>query len=565
MPPLARLGLELKRNVGATLNGCAQLAFCDSPRAGVLVLGGLALASPFAGIGALLGAAFGAIVGRYVPAYSGEEWSRGLASLNPAIVGLFFSGFLASGERHPALLVPLLAASLLLDAGYRRALARIALPALSAAAVTTLYAVSAFAAPPGGWFWTDAATNALMPLGALGGACVVAAMIVKSRFAGVYAVALSAIAACACWLAAHDPRAVFGLWAITVPLASFGMHAVFLRGSLAGCVAGTLAALLGALAWVAWEASPLAQWLPPLLVPFILGTWLAMVLMRRAMASPVAGAAFWRAARALLAARAADREVVLLLAAGATRDPGSSTPFDGGWRELPRFAFEREALRASPRCRREFWETCARLRERPARASGLARRVVRLQRRGWIQTTIVGDAGPVWNALPDGALRLRGDVRITRCMDCGTEGPWPPQRAWRHCDLRCAACQGPVIPAVTLPGASADEAVAAALRDLATRCAMCLVLGDLAGEPETHRFLERVRRAGAAVIFVSEIPESDHPPRDDICVRMPAERFLACVAPVLAGGNAMTGLGIAGSARRSVRNVGGQRGGEAVR
>jgi urea transporter/NAD-dependent SIR2 family protein deacetylase len=566
---LARLHVELTRHARATLRGCAQLAFCDSLAAGVLVLGGIALVSPYSGLGALLGAALGTIVGRFVPAYSRDEWSWGLASFNPAIVGLFFGGFLASGESHPAFLVPIVAGTVLLDAGFRRALARVMLPALSAAAVTTLYTVSTVAAPPGGWFWTDAPASPLVPFGALGACCIVAALIMQSRFAGLWAMLLSTITVLACWLTGHDPRATLGLWAITVPLASFGVHAIFLRGSLVGCAAGTLAALLGALAWIAWEASFLHEWLPPLLVPFILGTWLAMILMRRAMSSPLAGPAFWRAARALLAARAAGRDVAMLLAGGATRNPGPSPYFCGAWlgTELPRFAYEGESLRASARCRRAFWEACARARKEVdhLQASELAHRAARLQRTGWAHTTIVSDPlFPARDALPEDAVRLHGDVRVTRCMDCGALGSWPPQGTWRRCDLRCARCQGPVLPAVTPFGAPVDEASSGRLRDLAAQCAAILVLGEPAGEPETRRFLENARHAGAAVISVSGQPEGDRPPSPDIDVRMSPERFLAWVDVVLAVGYAVSGMWIGGDARRYLRGAGGKRRHEAT-
>jgi urea transporter len=566
---LARLHLELTRYARASLRGCAQLAFCDSLAAGVLILGGIALVSPYSGLGALLGAALGTVIGRFVPAYTRDEWSWGLASFNPAIVGLFFGGFLASGERHPALLVPILAFAVLLDAGFRKALIRVRLPSLSVAAVTTLYVISAVAAPAGGWFWTDAPASPLVPFGLLGAGCIVAAMIMQSRFAGLWAALLSTITALACGLAGHDPRATLGLWAITVPLASFGVHAIFLRGSLAGCVAGTLAALLGVLVWIAWESSLLHAWLPPLLVPFILGTWLAMILMRRAMASPLAGPAFWHAVRAVLAARTAGRDVAVLLAGGANRAPDPSPYFCGAWlgAELPRFAYERESLRASARCRRAFWDACARARKAlgPLPASELARRAADLQRRGWAQTTIVSDPLiPGRDALPEDAVRLHGDVRVTRCMDCGAEGTWPPEGAWRHCDLRCAHCQGPVLPAVTPFGAPVDEATSGRLRDLAGRCAVILVLGDPAGEPETQRLLDHARHAGAAAIFVSDPPEGDGRLRHDIVVRMSPTRFLAWVGVVLAVGHVVSGAWIGSDSRRDLRGAGAKRRREAT-
>src|SRR5512145_2677816 len=107
MAALSRLGDEVKRFLLALLRGCAQLAFCDTAPAGVLVLAGIALIAPFNALGTLLGAVFGTLVGRFSSAYLREEWASGLASFNPAIVGLLWGGFLASGEVHIVFLLPL--------------------------------------------------------------------------------------------------------------------------------------------------------------------------------------------------------------------------------------------------------------------------------------------------------------------------------------------------------------------------------------------------------------------------------------------------------------------------
>lgn len=516
--------------VRAWFRGCAQIAFCDSPSTGLLLVAGIALADPFAGLGALLGALFGTAVGRLTCAYPREEWSWGLAGFNPAIVGLMGGGFFAAGEGRLAVLGAALAASVALDVALRRLLARCRLPALSSGAAAAVYATSFLLAPTGAWFWIDAAVTDFVPYGLLGAALILLATAIQSPFAAIWAWLLAAAVCILSFLCGHDPRTLVGLWGITVPLASFGVHAVFLRGSLAGCAGGTLAALLGALLWIAWQASGLGDWLPPLVLPFILGVWLSMQLMRTLAALPAVQPARWRVVRKILATRRGEREVVALVQG--TSDAPVSGFVSGAWLDpqTPRAAFDVDRLRLSPRTRQAFWDASARLRlEASQRGDGaLWRRTCRLQAAGWIGTVIVQDVmRPPNHEEGRTVLALHGALGRARCLDCGEESPWPPMAVWRRCDLRCTNCQGPMSPGITPFGGAIDHAVARRLEDVATRCGLVLVLGPEAVEPATLGFLERVRAAGGAVAFVSG-GGSGHPRHPaDISLCEPPESFLA--------------------------------------
>ena len=542
----SRLTGEAKLFLWALLRGCAQIAFCDSPMAGVLVLAGITLASPFSGLGTLLGALFGTIASRRMSAYRREEWAWGLAAFNPAITGLLWGGFFASGEVHPLLLVPVLALSMLLDRAFRHLLRPLMVPALSSGALVTVYLVSLMAAPPGGWFWTEAPANALVPFAFLGAGSIFVAMALKSPFAAVWALLLSAITFLAAWLADNDTRTLVGLWGIGVPLACFGVHAIFLRGSLAGCIAGTIAAALTSLIWVIWESSPLARWLPPLLSPFIFGAWLSIILMRKLMTVPLAHPGFWHVAYILAAARAAGREVAALIQGCGSGPGGPPSGFiSGAWLDpqVPRSMFEREHLQTSSRCRQAFWDACDRLRnEVKHRASNLPLRVDRLQRDGWLQAVVIQDVRlPTEFAQLGAVVPLHGDVQRTQCLDCGAANPWPPMAVWRHCDVRCATCHGAVVPAITLFGAAIDNATASRLRELEARCAMVLALGDEASEPATLAFLDRARKAGATVAFISDGAPSYPRRPGDISVSEHMARFLGFLHFVLAGWPAFSG------------------------
>jgi urea transporter len=535
----ATLRAEGRAGALATLRGCAQLAFCDSPAAGVLVLVGLAFVSPHAALGALVGSAFGTLAARFVPGYGREDWSWGLASFNPAIVGLLWDGLLASGEVSPLWLALPLATSMALDVLLRRLLARWMLPALSAAALLTVYLTNALVAPPGGWFWTDAPMNALLPWGVLGAACIFGAMMAKSFFAGLWALIAAAIAFLASYLAGVDPHSTAGLWAITVPLASFGLHAIFLRGSRLGCTTGTVAAVIAAALWIAWERSALGDALPPLLAPFILGVWGAALVMRKVAASPLADGGTWQALAAIARARNENREVWALVpsAAGAA---ASASPFVAGtWLDpsVPRSTFEHARLAASPRCRQAFWDACDRLRTYACEDSGAAATspagpidpaIARALRAGCIDRVATCDAavGSLDLAL-EAMVPLHGDLTQVGCLECGARSAWPPRGMWRRADLRCAACQGPVVPALTPFGLPSDVASLARLGRDAERCAVLLVLDDPPSDPTVEGFIAQMRRGGRTIVFAPCPARRRARREDELALSVAGERLLA--------------------------------------
>ena len=143
------MGAASSAFTGALFRGLAQLAFCDSALAGVLVLAGLALVSPWGAAGAVAGTVFGTAVGYFASVYSREEWEHGLAGLNGAVVGIIWGGFIADGSFNLPLFLTILSVCVALEFVLRRALARVSLPALSMPAVATAVLTSWVLAAPG--------------------------------------------------------------------------------------------------------------------------------------------------------------------------------------------------------------------------------------------------------------------------------------------------------------------------------------------------------------------------------------------------------------------------------
>ena len=436
----------------ALARGLGQLVLADRVAAGLLVLAGLALISPWGALGAVAGAAFGTAAGRIVPSCSRAEWSQGIAGFNSAIVGLFWAGQFAAGDGNLILFLSVLAICVAIEIGLRQGLARFGLPALSLPAVVTLVAASLILSPDATWYWIDAPAPALGPAGLVAGlACFAVAMGTKSVAAAAWSVIVAAAGYQAIALFGFGPTATAGLWAINLPLATFAVGAVFLRHQAIAPMAGALSALVTALLWLAWVASGVSTLAPPLFTPFILGVWCAILGARRARDWPVAQPAFWRAVLAIAVARARGRRVVALLG-------GDAANYDRALENFCRFRGEGTAqpcpatgdrLRTSSRWRRAFWRASAELREaaRLGAPTELHGRLADMARRDLVAAIVTQqDGARLRQAGAPNVTDLHGSLDQVGCLDCAADRPWPPRRIWRHYDLRCSTCGGFVTP-----------------------------------------------------------------------------------------------------------------------
>ena len=273
--------MSIRLAFDVTFRGLAQLAFAESPLAGALVLFAIACLSPWGAFAAIIGTLWGTAAGFWRPVCPRESWLMGLSGYNPAIIGILWGGFFLSGRPDAAEFAAALIICVALDTGLRRLLAIWQLPVLSMPAVITAYLAAIYYASHNQWFWLDGVS---MPLGrasiVASAICIVAAMATVSVPATIQTVVLSLISAV---LAARvfdvDIMVLWGLWAFTVAPANFAIQAIFIPDPKRGQVAGFFAAILGALIWSIWVFGGFVT-LPPLLAPFILATWVTMVLFR---------------------------------------------------------------------------------------------------------------------------------------------------------------------------------------------------------------------------------------------------------------------------------------------
>ncbi len=566
--------------LGVVLRGVAQVVFAEQIGAGVLVLAAAALVSPWAALGALSGTLFGSLMGALLPTYTRAEWLIGLSGFNCAIIGLVWSAFVAVGEWR----LPALAATLVLCLGLewalRRLLHRWDLPPLAMPAVLALSLVAGVYLLAERPFWLPSPAPPFGTLGiALAVCCVIAAMVLQSRLAALQAVVLAAISGFFfSLLLGVELLALFGLWALTVAPASFVVHGVFLRGTQAGAVTGLVAAVLAILLWSGWTFSGLALWLPPLVAPYIIATWLALVVMRRLfqrrgdglrspasllkprflrsplllsplLQFPLLQPGLWRAAAQLLAARSQARPVLALCSAEAMTDPCPDNrtagqpqqrlePLadyrSGAWLKpgIPLEAYDRQHFNRSRRCRLLTWDACKHYRDRCQQLQpGPAHRALALlEQRGWLSQIVTEE---VDSRLKDAGARqllyLYGRIDLVECLECGVQLPWPPNGLWQRYDLRCQHCNGLLKPAVVAVGEAIGSLTRDQLENALDSAGSVLLVGCGADLPLPDRWLQQSRRVESGIIVTGCTDAGQWPATVGLQLPGPVDRVLSAL------------------------------------
>lgn len=266
-----------KRWVLVYLRGLAQVAFSETPWAGLLVVGGIAVLVPWSAAGAMVGGLVGLVAGRFQENLSEVHWEAGIAGFNPAVVGIVWGLTYAAGGVGFGLLAFMVVGCVGIEYLMRPILARIHLPTLSMPAMVTTYLVTAISAAFDAVFWQPIPPLFLGDFGLpLAIAMIGAAMATQSVKATVLTALVVVAVYGSAWLPGFALMGAQGLWAFTVAPAVFGIYGVFLAGSNRGALAALFGAGLAALIWISWVNTPLQSIAPPSLVPFIVGTWITL-------------------------------------------------------------------------------------------------------------------------------------------------------------------------------------------------------------------------------------------------------------------------------------------------
>lgn len=523
----------------STLNGLGQIVFSDRPVSGLLVLVGFLSIEPWAAAGALAGALLGALASGLLKTWNRVETSYGLAGANLAIIGASFA-FVAPEALQLLTVLIAIIVCIGVEAGARRLLQPLGLPALSFPAVTALLLLTGLYSVFGKPFWAEAgklpadALTIVVPV-----VLFASATAVKSWRAAALAGALTAAAALLSGFILNEGwLGPIGLWAFTVAPAAFGIYAVFLAGSRIGAVCGIAAAALGTAIWAAWVASPLGMAVPPLLVPFILATWVMLGAVRLAAGSTVLDPHVWAAVEEIRRAKSIGRPAMALTGAGISTASGIPDYASGAWLDpqIPISTYAYERFLESQRCRQLYWDACGHFREVAAAASPNVghRALAAMEREGWLGSTVTQNVDRLHQAAGAGnVIELHGRIDRVRCLGCGKANDWPPAGLWSKFDLACRECGGLLKPAVIAMGENVPTRAWESADAAAISCGVVLVVGSQMVISSAAALLARARAQGAKVIFLNL--DNAAPPTlpGDLVLNLRAEEALPAIAKLL--------------------------------
>jgi NAD-dependent SIR2 family protein deacetylase/urea transporter len=493
----------------STLNGLGQIVFSDRPVSGLLVLAGFLSIEPWAAAGALLGALLGALASGLLRTWNRVETSHGLAGANLAIIGASCA-FVAPEALRPLTVLIAVIVCLALEAGMRRLLQPLGLPILSFPAAATLGLLTSFHGIFGQPFWAQAGgLHADMITIAAPILLFASATAIKSWRAAALAGVLTGAAAVLSGYVLNDGwLGPVGLWAFTVAPAAFGVYAVFLAGSRIGALCGVGAAVLGTAIWAGWMASPLAHSTPPLLIPFIVATWITLGAVRLGAGPTLLDPHVWAAVEEIRHAKSIGRPAMALTGAGISTASGIPDYASGAWLdpEIPISTYAYDRFLESKRCRQLYWDACGHFRDVAADAVPNIghRALAAMERKGLLGATVTQNVDRLHQAAgADNVIELHGRIDRVRCLGCGETGDWPPAGLWRKFDLACQACGGLLKPAVIAMGENVPTRAWESAEAAAMNCGVVLVIGSQMAISSAAALLARARAHGAKVIFLN--------------------------------------------------------------
>ena len=536
---------SLKSWLKAWSKGLGQIAFCDYWQAGILILIALAAVSSLHAVAAGSAAAIGTVAARALSLRSFEEWREGLAGANPAIVAVIWASLFDANIGGLAVLAGGIVLCIALDTVATRQFARLGLPALSLPAVATIYLLYAGHAMFGQSFWPP-----LPPLPTLTpelGICLFAtitALAFKSLRATGLTLLVAGFAAILSGVAYQAPEmGPMSLWGFAVAPTVFAIHGVFMAGSLRGAVVAMGASLVAAALWAAWSYSPLGLAAPPLLIPLILSVWGAVAFCRWRWGEDVQNPLLWYAAEKLRDSRRARRPAVVITGAGVSTASGIPDYVSGAWLDanVPETTYRFDRYVASPRCRRLYWNSCARFlgKIRDALPNPAHRALARLEKRGFLGAVVTQNVDALHQSSgSQNVIELHGRLDHVHCLTCGEQSEWPAAEIWRKYDLRCRACKGLLKPAVIALGEPVPSIAWERAQKAVDSCGVLVVVGTQLLITSAASLVTRAREKGVRIVFVNAGSFAAKVEPGDIVINGRAEKIMPALTLLLDCANA---------------------------
>jgi NAD-dependent protein deacetylase/lipoamidase len=504
----------------ASACGMGQILFCDSAAGGVLLLAGLWLAAPRAGVMSAVACLVATLTARAL-SYPRSEWARGLYGYAGALVGLFWAALFEPQVTGWLALVLAAIVSAPATRLAHRVLTPRDVPALALPALVLVW-IAVPLLPRG----VDSGPSPVPQV--IAWSVMLAGLAVYSRLLALAALVGGLVGLAISVLVAPDMAATILANSVATAAALGGVFLPWSRSAVTIATVG--AATAGVLGYVAAGLGD-AIGLPILVAPFnvvTLGVLTALRVpgVRRlipgrpaplplvAVGQPEAGGRILSATRRLEALIRGAHTMCVLTGAGVSTAAGlpDFRGPSGLWGRTPLITLD--DFVSSPATRAAYWSEEDRF-FRLVRGVGptpLHRALATLERRGRLSAVITQNVDGLHQAagLPDDkVIELHGNIRHAVCVDCGEA--FPRESISREigsgaASLYCQECRGLVKGGSVMFGESVPpECLDAALRALLASD-LLLVLGTSLAVNPASDIVTWARQAGIPVAIVNATP-----------------------------------------------------------
>jgi len=531
--------INFKSLLSALFRGISQIVFAENAIIGLLLLISISLISPYAAIGALIGASFGTLLSRFIIVEFRPLWQYGFFGYNPAIVGLFWGGVLSSQPFSIASLVLLaIIATVALDGLIRRILLRINLEplALSSLIITwsSVWIFHVFQVN----FWQH---QLFLPFGQIGLIIAITMIALLLAFTAHNAAFVTLLVAGSLWLVntyLFNSTVMNVNFILNIGIILFALYGVFYKNLRIGLYMGFIAALSCTLIFILWHFSGLSYYMLPLMFPAILSIWLTTLLLSWQTSPWLRHHSLCKIASIIKQTTASKQPIVVMTGAGISTSSGIPDYVSGAWLEpgVSPTEYGYQQFIASPDSRQRYWTACRKFKRISADAQpNIAHSALtKLQERGLIGAIITQNVdGLHQGAKSKHVIEIHGNMRQTHCLSCNKQYDWPPETVADYSQLYCQTCGSLIKPSVVAMDEDIPVDVWQKAEAAIETAGALVIIGTQCAITSAYTLVERAKSRGIPLLIINQGPIVPILSKGDVFLSAPAQSALPALFALL--------------------------------
>ena len=534
--------MNFKKSTNAIFSSLAQVAFSNKPINGLLILFAIFFVSPFGAVGAFIGALAG--VASIRPNYreNNISWSLGILGYNPAILGIIWGNTLSRLDSKSILFLPFIFLCIAIDRHTRPYFERLNIPPLAFSSLITAWICEILFLLFGDSFWIASNTISFGSIGPIICVSLVAiVLILEAPFPAFLSILMvSVFSLISGQLITSNWIGPVSLWGFTVAPAFFCCYAIFLPNSRIGFKTGILATLSSSLIWIVFYLFNF-KWVPePLMMPFVLGTWISMhfMLRNKDKSKLSLNPLVWECVRKIKEIKKTGGNTIVLSGAGISTASGIPDYTSGVW--LPRgdsvTEYEYNNFLTVPLSRKKYWSACSNFKNISSKAvPNIAHKVLAdLEKKGFINGIVTQNVdGLHQKSGSENVIELHGNIQKIKCLNCQHETSWPQLARWENSEMVCDICNGLLKPSVIAIGENLNINDWETSKEIFRTCDCLIVIGTQLKISSVSELVADARRNSARIIVIN--PSSTGMPifDEDTYLPFPSEKVLPSVSLLL--------------------------------